>query len=207
MNLAGFFIFLAAAGLLWSRNMIYAVWYLAAEGILLGVMVGASGPVTWLTGLVGIATLAIKAGLIPVALHRMMKTWPSEFRQDHPLPLWAYFVAILLVLAVGHVIHLLAPAGITLHPELFFYGLASIHLGLLMIVARRHVLSQVASLVGIENGLVVLAASVAGSLPTFVELGMLMDLTIAISLLVWMSHHIHRQFNTTDVAALRRLRG
>lgn len=207
MNLAGFLIFVAAGGLLWSRNMEYAVLFLAAEGLLLSIMVWSSSPLTWVTALVGLATLAIKAVLISGVIHRMIKTWPTEFRQDHPLPLWAYGVSVLVVLAVGHVIQLLAPTGVIRHSLLFFYGLSSIHLGLVMIVARRHVLSQVASLVGIENGLVVLAASLAGALPTFVELGMLVDLTIAISLLVWMSHRIHWEFHTTDVVALRRLRG
>jgi len=62
-------------------------------------------------------------------------------------------------------------------------------------------------LVSMENGLVLLAVSVAGSLPTFVELGMLIDLGIAVALMVWASHRIHQVFETTDVVALRRLRG
>ncbi len=76
-----------------------------------------------------------------------------------------------------------------------------------MIVARRHLLAQIASLVAIENGLVVLAVSLAGALPTFVELGMLVDLGIAITLMVWMSHLFHHEYQTTDVVALQRLRG
>ncbi len=207
MNDLGFLIFVAAIGLLWSRTMRYTVWFLAAEGLILSLMVWTSSPLTWLTFLVGLATLAIKAGLIPGLIHRLMRTLPAEFRQDYPLPLWAYAIAVLVILAVGHVIHLLAPTGIIEHVLLFFYALSTIHVGLVMIVARRHLLAQIASLVAIENGLVVLAVSLAGALPTFVELGMLVDLGIAITLMVWMSHLFHHEYQTTDVVALQRLRG
>lgn len=207
MATAGLFVFLATAGLLWSRNMARGVLFLAAEGLALTVMVWTSGPLTIATIGIGCATLLIKVGVIPGAMYRVIQQWPTEYRQDQPLPFWAYIVAAGLVLAVGHVIQLLSPSGVILHRALFFYGLASIHLGLLMIVSRRHVLTQVAALVGIENGLVVLSASVAGALPTFMELGMLIDLLVAASILVWMSRRIRRQFKSTDIVALRRLRG
>ncbi len=207
MNDLGFLIFAAAIGLLWSRTMHYTVWFLASEGLILTLMVWTTSPWSWLTFLVGLATLVVKAGLIPGLIHRLMRTLPPASRQDYPLPLWAYAVAVVVVLAVGHVIHLLGPARIIQHELLFFYALSSIHLGLVMIVARRHLLAQVASLVALENGLVVLAVSLAGALPSFVELGMLVDLGIAITLLVWMSHLFHHEFETTDVVSLRRLRG
>ena len=207
MNLLGLLLFLAACGLLWSRNLQYSVWSLAGEGMLLSVMVWTTARITPVTLLVGLATLAIKGALIPGLIHRLMRTWPAAFRRDYPLPLWAYGVAVLVVLAVVHVIRLLAPTGVIQHTWVFFYALASIHVGLVMIVARRHLLSQLASLVAIENALVVLAVSLAGSLPTFVEVGMLIDLGIAAILMVWMSQRIHREWHTTDVIALRRLKG
>jgi hydrogenase-4 component E len=203
----GLLLFLAAMGLLWSRHIPYTVWYLAAEGVVLSGMVWASGPLTLATLLVGLATLIVKGGLIPGLIHRLLRTWPAAFRRDYPLPLWGYGLAVLVVLAVGHVIHLLGPTQVIHRTVLFFYALASIHLGLVMIVARRHLLSQLAALVAIENGLVVLAVSLAGTLPTFMELGLLLDLGIAAILMVWLSHRIHHAWQTTDVTALRRLRG
>jgi len=207
MNQIGLALFVGAAGLLWSRNMRYSVGFLAAEGVLLALMVWTAVPWPVSAGLVGLATLAIKGVLIPGALLRVLRTWPEDGRRDQSLPLWAYGAAVVAVLAVGHVIALLAPTGLVHHALLFFYALGTIHLGLVMVVARRHLLSQLAALVSMENGLVLLAVSVAGSLPTFVELGMLIDLGIAVALMVWASHRIHQVFETTDVVALRRLRG
>ncbi|AUW93859.1 MAG: hypothetical protein C7B44_00780 [Sulfobacillus thermosulfidooxidans] len=207
MATAGLLVFLAAGGLLWSRNIARGIWFLVFEGGALGVMVWTSGPLTLAVAVIGAVTMIVKAGLIPYVMHRVMHRWPQEFRQDSSLPLWAYGMAALLVLAVTHAMHLLASTGIMLHQALFFYGLATIHWGLLMVVSRRHVLSQVAALVSVENGLVILAASVAGALPTFMELGMLGDLLVAAGLLVWMSWRIHHHLQSTDVATLKQLRG
>ncbi len=207
MNTFGLLLFLLALGLLWSRTMSYTVWFLAGEGVLLSLMVWTAEPLTTVTVLVGLGTLVVKGGLIPTLIHRLLRTWPAAFRRDHPLPLWAYGTAVLVVLAVSHVIHLLGPTGVIHHTLLFLYALASIHVGFVMIVARRHLLAQLASLVAIENGLVVLAVSLAGALPTFIELGLLIDLSLAATLMVWMSHRIHHEMQTTDVITLRRLRG
>lgn len=207
MNTFGLLLFFLALGLFWSRNMSYSVWFLAGEGVLLSLMVWTSKPITTVTILVGLATLVVKGGLIPTLLHRLLRTLPAAFRRDHPMPLWAYGTAVLVVLAVSHVIHLLGPTGVIRHTLVFFYALASIHVGFVMIVARRHLLAQLASLVAIENGLVLLAVSLTGTLPTFIELGLLVDLSLAAILMVWLSHRIHHKMQTTDVITLRRLRG
>ncbi|WP_053958843.1 hypothetical protein [Sulfobacillus thermosulfidooxidans] len=206
MDTAGFFVFLSSAGLLWSRNLSYASVFLLTDGLALTVMM-LLGSLSDADLAIAAATLLIKAIIIPGSIWRVVQKWPAEFRQDSPLPLWAYTIAAILVLGVNHVIRVLAPTHLILHRTLFFYGLASIHLSLLMIVSRRHVLSQVTALIGIENGLVVLAYSVAGSLPIFMELGMLGDLLVAAAILVWMTRRIHQQFKSTDVTALERLRG
>lgn len=207
MAIAGFFVFLTTGGLLWSRNVLYNVIFLSAEGLALTVMVWISNPLTLTTFGIGMATLFIKMGVIPGAMYRVIKQWPVEYRREQPLPLWSYMAAVVLVLAVGHVIQLLTPSGIILHQTLFFYGMASIFLGLLLIISRSHVVSQVSALVAVENGLVVLAASVVGALPTFMEYGMLIDLLLAVVILVWMGRRIHWQFNTVDAATMKFLRG
>ncbi|RIV20270.1 hypothetical protein D2Q93_11585 [Alicyclobacillaceae bacterium I2511] len=207
MAIAGFFVFITTMGLLQSRNVLHSVMFLAVEGLALTAMVWISGPLTLTTLSIGIATLFVKVGVIPGTMYRVISQWPTEYRREHPLPFWAYIVAVALVLAVGHVIHLLTPSGLILHDSLFFYGMASIYLGLLLIISRRHMVSQVSALVAVENGLVVLAASVAGALPTFMEFGMLIDLLVATAILVWMSRRIRWQFNSADVTDLKLLRG
>ncbi|PSR21505.1 MAG: hypothetical protein C7B47_17275 [Sulfobacillus thermosulfidooxidans] len=206
MDTAGLLVFLSSAGLLWSRNLSYAALFLLTDGLALTVMM-LVGSLSDADLAIAVATLLIKGVIIPGSVWRVVRQWPAEFRQDYPLPLWAYAIAAILVLGVNHVIHVLTPTHLILHRTLFFYGLASIHLSLLMIVSRRHVLSQVTALIGVENGLVVLAYSVAGSLPIFMELGMLGDLLVAAAILVWMTRRIHQQFKSTDVTALQRLKG
>jgi len=207
MNLLGLMLFAIAAVLLWSRNVRFSIILLAIEGGLLSLMVSTSGHLTLSSAFVALATLAIKAGLIPTVLYRMMRTLPVEVRKDQPLPLWAYAAGIVVVLGAGHIIQLLGPSELVQNKLTFFCGLSSVYLGMVMIVARRHLLSQIAALVSIENGLVLLGVSLAGSLPVFVELGILADLAIAVTLLVWMSHRIHKIFQTADVVSLQHLKG
>lgn len=199
-------VFIASVGLLLVRNVRYSVALLGVEGLALSAMVFFSGPITPDKIMIGLATLVVKAGVIPGAMYRVVMDWPPEYRSDRQLPTWAYVVGVALVLSVTRIIHLLAPVGIVQHQVLFFYGLSSIDLGLLQIISRRHVLSQVGSLIAVENALVILAASVAGELPLFMEFGMLIDLLVATVILTWMSRLVHGQFNTTDVSALRFLR-
>lgn len=207
MNMIALMLFVLAAGLLWTRNIRYVAMFLAAQGTLLALMVWINTPLTWATSLIGLTTLTIKAGLIPWLIRRILSDWPLDIGQDHPLPLWAYGAAIFVVLAVVHLEHVVQPTHLVHHPAMFFYALSTIHLGLVMIIARRHLLSQLAALVSIENGLVVLATSLSGALPAFVELGILADLSLAAILFVWTSQRIQVAFKFPDVTMLSGLKG
>ncbi len=206
MGITALIVFIASMGMLLVRNVTHTVWLLAVEGVALSVMVFLSRPITLEQTVIGLVTIFIKAGVIPFTMNRVTLTWPQAYRTDRPLPWWGYLAGIALVLSVTHIIHLLSPVGIIHHRDLFFYGLASIYLGLLQMISRRHVLSQVGSLIAVENALVILAASVAGQLPMFMEFGMLIDLLVAVVILSWISRLVHHQFNTTDVTVMRFLR-
>ncbi len=206
MGITALIVFIASMGMLLVRNVTHTVWLLAVEGVALSGMVFLSRPITLEQTVIGLVTIFIKAGVIPFTMNRVTLTWPQAYRTDRPLPWWGYLAGIALVLSVTHIIHLLSPVGIIHHRDLFFYGLASIYLGLLQMISRRHVLSQVGSLIAVENALVILAASVAGQLPMFMEFGMLIDLLVAVVILSWISRLVHHQFNTTDVTVMRFLR-
>lgn len=203
---AAFVVFLASVGLLVVRNVKYGVLLLSAEGFALSIMVWLSGRLTMGLVAIGLATLVVKAIIIPRIMRNVVGGWPIEYRRDGSLPIWAYASGVALLLTVTHVIKVLTPTGIILHPALFFYGLASVYLGLLQIVSRRHVLSQVGSLIAVENAFVILAASVAEHLPMFMEFGMLVDMFMAAIIMLWMSQLVHGHFKTTDVTAMRFLR-
>lgn len=200
-------LFALALGLLLSRNIRHSLVLLALEGVLLGGITWFSSPLTLWSALVATTTITVKAGLIPAAMLRVMNLWPSEERRDHPLPIWAYLAAAAGALGVVHISHLLGTSRLVSGTSAFFCAFSSIYLGMVMIVARRHLLSQIVALVSVENGMVLLGVSLSGPLPTLLELGVLADLAIAVSLLLWTSHRIHSEFETSDVVALQRLKG
>lgn len=199
-------VFAGSVGLLVARRVETSVLLLSIQGVALTIMVLTTSPLNLGQVALGLVTLVIKAGLIPGVMYRLLREWPLEYRRDGVLPAWAFVAGAVLLLTVTHTIRLLTPTGIVLHTSLFFYGLSSIYLNLLQMISRRHVLSQVGALVAAENGFVILAASVAGDLPMFMELGMLVDVSVAALILVWLSRLVHGKFNTTDVTTLRFLR-
>lgn len=207
MSVLGLLLVLASVALVLSRDVRVTVGVLAVQGAVLAATVvlgsAGSGTVAMYAGF----TVVVKVLLIPGLLYALMRRWPAAVRQDQALPLWAYGAGLLVMLLGAHVTRILGPTHLISRPSLFFYALGAIGLGALMIVARRHLLSQVVALVAMENGLVVLELALAGSLPAFVEVGILVDLAIAVTLLAWLTRRIHQSLSTMDVAALRRLRG
>lgn len=196
-----------ALGILLSRNLRHSLILLSLEGALLGAMSWYSAPSAKWSILIAIATVVVKAGLIPIAMLRVMNLWPSEARRDRQLPIWAYLAMLAGALGAVHIMNLLSSSRLISSAWTFFCAFWIIYLGMVMIVARRHLLSQIVALVSIENGMVLLGVSLSGAFPILLELGILADLTIAVSVLLWTSHHIHMKFETADLAALQQLKG
>ncbi|MCY0880421.1 MAG: hypothetical protein OWS74_00340 [Firmicutes bacterium] len=199
----------AQLGLLWARRLSYATVFLASEGVLLSIMVvvfaGASfsGEDLAVAGL----TLAIKAGLIPWAVHQVNHQLPRAQRMDRPLPFWAYIIAAFLVIMAGHVVAILSAAHMAPSRALLLEGLIVLQWAFLMMISRRHVLAQVIALVSAENGVVVIAAALTSSLPLFLEIATLFDIALAVWVLLWLSRQLQMIYQTNDSAALQRLRG
>ena len=207
MNVFDLFLLATAAGLLFSKSLNHSIVLLGLEGMLLGAVEFFSGPPAWSTALIALATVAVKVTLIPGILWRLARSLPTNARTEQPLPLWAFAAALAAVLGTGHIIQMLEPSRLVLDVMAFFCALCTVWLGMVMVVARRHLLSQVTALVSIENGLMLVGVSLAGSLPGFIELGILADLAAAVTILAWMSHRIHAELRTTDVVALQSLKG
>ena len=79
-------------------------------------------------------------------------------------------------------------------------------LGILTAVVRRAVLFQALGFLIAENGLYLAALSAPGGLPTFIELGLVFDLVVVVSVAGAFSAKIHDQLGTSDTSLLGRLR-
>jgi hydrogenase-4 component E len=92
-------------------------------------------------------------------------------------------------------------------PLLIPAGLATLLIGLFLIVSRRTAVTQVLGYLVVENGIYVVGVALVGGVPMLVELGVLMDVFVAVFIMSIAAYHISREFDHIDVDQLDRLRG
>jgi len=83
----------------------------------------------------------------------------------------------------------------------------TILVGLFLIVSRRKAVSQVLGYLVMENGIYVLGISLAAEMPALVEMGVLLDVFVAVFVMSIATYHINREFDHIDVDQLDTLKG
>lgn len=86
-------------------------------------------------------------------------------------------------------------------------ALFTILTGLLLIVSRRKALTQVIGYLVLENGMYVFGIVLVSEIPMLVELGVLLDVFVAVFVMGIAVYHISREFEHIDVSQLRTLKG
>lgn len=95
------------------------------------------------------------------------------------------------------------PASTVPYMESFFLILA----GLMLIVLRQKAVMQVIGYLTLENGIYVFGSAAVIGTPLLVELGVLLDVFVAVFVMGLAIDYIHLQFASTDVGQLSRLKG
>lgn len=151
-------------------------------------------------------TLLIKAGLIPYALFRIVGMLRRE-REINPIlnPNYSAMVAgTMIVLAYGLIDKALP--GIVSRDALSA-AVAMMLIGLTLIMTRRQAVLQIVGLITMENGLYLVGLSVTQGLPLIIELGVFLDVLVAVVVLVILTYRLKRSFMSTDTSVLKKLKG
>jgi hydrogenase-4 component E len=85
-------------------------------------------------------------------------------------------------------------------------ALATVMLGMLMMVTRRHAVTQILGFLAMENGLFFAATSATYGMPMVVELGVALDLLIAAFIFGIFFFHISTTFESLDVEQMAKLK-
>jgi hydrogenase-4 component E len=180
----------------------------ALQGILLGVLVVlVHGGVGVQSAVVAIATVLIKGTLIPALLHRAMRD--AEMRREMK-PLVGYVASLLLgALATGAAV--LFVRVLPLAPEhvgslLVPASLATVLTGFLVLCTRRKAINQVVGYLVLENGVFIMGLCLLEAMPFLVEVGVLLDLLVAVFVIGIIINHINREFSSLDTARLSALK-
>lgn len=151
--------------------------------------------------------LVLKAGIIPLVLHRIIKRLGIHREIDQAVGVGPTMLAGVGLVALALVVMLGAtPEAGRLAREDLAFALSVVLLGLLMMVTQRNAVGLVIGFMSLENGLV-LAATGARGMPLVVEFSVAFSVLIAFIVIGVFLFRIRERFETVDVAALDRFRG
>lgn len=151
--------------------------------------------------------LSVKAIIIPLALHRMIRRLGIHREVETAINIGPTMLAGLGLVALSMVVILrvTADADMLAREDLAF-ALSVVLLGLLMMVTRRNAVSQVVGFMSLENGLI-LAATGAKGMPFVVEISVAFSVLIAFIVIGIFLFRIRERFDTVDLQAMDEFRG
>jgi hydrogenase-4 component E len=180
----------------------------AAQGVLLAALVlSVHGEITLQAVFIALGTIALKSIVIPSMLSRAMRD-AAIHREVEPV---VGFVPSLLLGGVGTGLSLVFARTLPLAPEhvgslLVPSSLATAFTGFLLLATRRKAITQVVGYLALENGIFVMGLTLVQAMPVFVEMGVLLDLVVAIFVMGIIIEHISREFSSIDTTRLTSLK-
>jgi hydrogenase-4 component E len=154
-----------------------------------------------------VIALLFKAGIIPVALHRIIVRLGIHREIETVAGIGLTMLAGIGLVGLSFAVMLRVTQGADLVArEDVAFALSVVLLGLLIMVTRRNAVSQVVGFMSLENGLV-LAATGAQGMPLVVEISVAFSVLIAFIVIGIFLFRIRERFDTVDVHALDRFRG
>ena len=196
------FVTLAASRL---RTLIQAVTF---QGILLGVLtVLAHGSI--IPGIVAmaVATVILKGVTIPRMMFHAIREVVVR-REVEPV---VGFVASLFLGAVGTALALLFSKTLPVAHEhvsslIVPAALSTVLTGFLILMTRTKAITQVVGYLILENGVFIFGLLLMEAIPFLVELGVLLDLFVAIFVMGIIIHKISREFSSVSTRMLSELK-
>lgn len=209
LNLLCGSLLLSSVLMVWRRHLVAIVRLLAAQGMLLALLVALLGVQQGSAELLGVAlgVFVLKALVLPAVLRRVLRQ-DGDDRDAEPLvnvtsSLLAAALLTLLAYAVSRPLVALAPSPAT---NALPVGLAVVFLGFFVLVTRRRALSQVVGFLLLDNGIALTAFLATSGVPLIVELGASLDLLLVVLVLQVLTARMRLTFGHSDLDELRELR-
>ena len=180
----------------------------ALQGVVLGVLaVTAHGELSYQVVLVALGAVAIKALVLPHFLYRAMRD-VAIHREVEPL---IGFTSSLLLGAVGTGLAVVFAHSLPLaegHADTLILpaSFATVFTGFLVLTTRRKAITQVVGYLVLENGIFIMGLALLQAMPFLVEVGVLLDLFVAVFVMGIIINHISREFASMDVDRMRSLK-
>ncbi len=209
LNACAALLLLLSFAMLSQRRIVSLVDLLAVQGALLAT---ATGLLAWRSAqphlyVSACLTLALKVLFLPWLLHRLIRRlevyWDSE-----PLinPSATMLLGLLVVVFAFGLAQPVSELASTTTRSAIGIAVAVILLAFLMMITRRKAMSQVVGFLSMENGLFFGAMSATYGMPMVVELGVALDVLVAMLVLGVFFFQIREQFDSLDLHHLESLK-
>ncbi len=179
----------------------------AFQGLLLGVLpLALHASYSLHTIALGAGTVVIKAVVLPASLRYAIRE--AAVRREVE-PLIGYSGSVLLglgALAVAFVVSGMLPVRAAESPLLIPVALFTLMTGLVILITRIKALMQVVGYLMLENGIYLFGLTQAQRVPFLVEIGVLLDVFVAVFIMGIVVFHINREFDSISAARLTDLR-
>jgi len=193
---------------LWRRGLVAIVHALALQGIALAAVAFLLGVHEEHAELIGAAALVLvlKGVVLPRVLLRIVRD-SDETREVEP------FVNVTASLLAAAVLTLLAYATtrdvVALDPSpettAIPIGVAVALIGFFVLATRRKAVTQIVGFLLLDNGIALVAFLATAGVPLIVELGVALDVLLAVFILQVLTTRMRAKFGVTDLNQLREL--
>ncbi len=157
--------------------------------------------------LLSLITLTVKGVILPWLLKRAMRE--IDVRRDI-MPIVGYSASVLIgIVLLGLSFLIFMPLNEAIKSESVFLlpaALFTILTGLMMIISRKKALTQIVGYLVMENGVYCFGAALAVYEPMLVEMGVLLDVFVAVFVMGITIYQISREFDHIDTDRLSELK-
>ena len=155
---------------------------------------------------IAVMVFALKVGVIPWVLVRATRANPSD-RDDVPMIntpaalIWTAVVTVAAYIVAQPVAELAPGPGASAVPV----GFALVLIGFLLLMIRRHAISQLIGFLVLDNGIAAIAFLTVGGVPFVVEVGASLDVLFVVLILYVVTNRMTVQFGVIDLDDLQEL--
>jgi hydrogenase-4 component E len=202
-------VLLTAFGMLAQKRIYGLIHLFAWQGLFLALNTAIVG---WVAGqhhlyISSVLTLGLKVFLLPYILHVLIYRLKihKEVETVVNIPT-TMLIGLALVIFSYHLTAPVRELSTLITRSTLAIALATVMIGMLMMITRRHAVTQIIGFLAMENGLFFAATSATYGMPLVVELGVALDVLIAAFIFGIFFFHIHTTFDTLDVEQMARLK-
>ena len=154
----------------------------------------------------GVLTIAVKVIFIPYAILKVVGNLQDEAEIVSDINVNYSTAVAACALGLSYMVF----DGLLPHFEgrdILASSLFMIMTGLILIVMRSRAIMQMIGLITLENGIYLFGLVMTEGLPIIIELGVFLDVLIAVVILVILTSRLRISFKTTDTNELNKLKG